>query len=73
MMLPSIRDADRLTEILDAFSALDDIRWSQRSNYSLINHCAPDLTADEKLLTHWLCYIADRQTAFQRVWDVGTT
>jgi hypothetical protein len=23
------------------------------------------------LLTHWLCYISDRQTRFERVWEVG--
>lgn len=66
-----IKDPDKLASILDIFSALDDVRWSYTANYNLINHCADDFTPDEKLLTHWLCYITDRQTAFERVWEVG--
>lgn len=66
-----IKDPSKLSEVLRIFSALDDVRWQDAGNYNLINYCKDDLTADEKLLTHWLCYIADRQTAFQRVWDVG--
>ncbi|MGO9705884.1 MAG: hypothetical protein ACLPYZ_11745 [Limisphaerales bacterium] len=66
-----INDPSNLRDILRIFSALDDARWSTAVNYNLINYCEDDLSPDEKLLTHWLCYIADRQTAFQRVWDVG--
>jgi len=66
-----VADAESLGRILHVFAHLDIVRWSQPANYNLINYCAEDLTADEKLLTHWLCYITDRQTAFERVWDVG--
>jgi len=61
----------RLYAIFRIFSRLDDIRWSEESNYNLINYCRDDLTANEKLLTHWLCYITDRQMPFERVWDIG--
>jgi hypothetical protein len=66
-----VTDARRLSDILNVFSDLDDIRWSQPVNYNLVNYCRTDLTPDERLLTHYLCYIMDRQTAFARVWDVG--
>ena len=66
-----LKDSSKLRDILRIFSALDDVRWRDAGNYNLINYCEDDFTPDEKLLTHWLCYIADRQTAFQRVWDVG--
>jgi len=66
-----ITNRDRLEIILRTFSQLDEIRWARSSNYNLINYCRRDLTADEKLLTHWLSYIMDRQMPFQRIWDVG--
>ncbi len=66
-----VQNAAILSEILKVFSALDDVRWSYTGNYNLINYCAPDFTPDEKLLSHWLCYVTDRQTAFERVWEVG--
>jgi hypothetical protein len=67
----SVTDIPKMRMILETFSHLDDIRWAAASNYNLINYCCEDLTPDEKLLTHWLCYIADRQMDFRRVWDVG--
>jgi len=66
-----ITDKSRLKIILRTFSQLDEIRWNTSSNYNLINYCRDDLTADEKLLTHWLSYIMDRQMPFQRIWDIG--
>jgi len=62
---------EKVKAILRAFASLDDIRWSSPTNYNLINYCSDDLTADEKLLTHWLCYITDRQMPFVRVWEIG--
>lgn len=50
---------------------IDKARWGNKENYNLINFYNVDLTNDVKILTHWLCYIADRQMAFERVWDVG--
>ncbi len=66
-----IKDTQALQIILEHFSHLDDIRWSQSGNYNLINYYKRGLTADEKLLTHWLCYIVDRQMPFMRIWDLG--
>ncbi|MEC9493041.1 hypothetical protein [Flexistipes sp.] len=60
-----------LKEIFNIFSFYDEIRWSSLGNYNLINFCNENLDDDTKLLTHWLCYITDRQTSFQRIWDVG--
>jgi len=67
----AITDVEKMVLILETFSQLDDIRWSMADNYNLINYSHDDLTSDEQLLTHWLCYITDRQTPFQRIWDVG--
>lgn len=66
-----VSDVNKMSEILNVFSGLDDIRWNEATNYNMINYCRNDLTAEEKLLTHWLCYITDRQMPFQRVWNVG--
>lgn len=60
-----LRDIFRITAFLD------EARWSRKSYYGQINFYKKDLSNDTKLLTHWLCYITDRQTAFERVWDVG--
>jgi hypothetical protein len=66
-----VTDTEKISAILEVFSLLDDIRWNEVSNYNLINYCRDDLTDDEKLLTHWLCYITDRQMPFERIWDIG--
>ncbi len=49
----------------------DEIRWKETSNYNLINFYRKGLDNDTKLLTHWICYITDRQMDFKRIWDVG--
>ena len=70
-MVISDGDVEKMIRILETFSQLDEIRWSAADNCNLINYCHDDLTRNEELLTHWLCYITDRQTPFQRIWDVG--
>lgn len=50
---------------------IDKARWGNKENYNLINFYRSDLSNDVKILTHWLCYIADRQMAFELIWDVG--
>lgn len=67
----TIADPARLRRVLETFSVLDDIRWEDPRNYAPLNYCCEDLLPHEQLLTHWLCYIADRQTPFRRIWDVG--
>ncbi len=60
-----------LKDIFKIISFYDEVRWNSISNYNLINFYKVDLEDDTKLLTHWLCYIADRQMAFERIWEVG--
>ena len=62
---------NKLNEIFKVISFYDNFRWSDSRNYNLINFFKDDLDADTKILTHWLCYIADRQMPFQIIWDVG--
>jgi len=60
-----------LINIFKVISFYDQVRWNSISNYNLINFYKPDLDDDTKLLTHLLCYITDRQMAFERIWEVG--
>ncbi len=60
-----------LKKIFKIISFYDEVRWASISNYNLINFYKNTLDDDERLLTHWLCYIADRQMAFERIWEVG--
>jgi len=60
-----------LKEIFKIISFYDGVRWSSISNYNLINFYKDQLDDDTKLLTHWICYITDRQMAFERIWEVG--
>lgn len=62
---------NKLNKIFEIVSFFDNCRWSYDENYNLINFYKDDLDNDTKLLTHWLCYIADRQMDFKRIWDVG--
>ncbi len=62
---------NKLTEIFKIISFYDDFRWEYSHNYNLINFFREDLEDDIKILTHWLCYITDRQMPFQRIWDIG--
>jgi hypothetical protein len=50
---------------------IDKARWQKTATESLINYALVELSDDEKILVHWLCYITDRQTAWERIWDVG--
>jgi len=63
--------SERLIKIFGIMSFYDDFRWARRDNYNLINFFRDDLEDDTKLLTHWLCYITDRQMPFKIIWDVG--
>jgi len=61
----------KLTEVFKIISFYDDYRWEFSHNYNLINFFKKDLQSDIKILTHWICYITDRQMPFQRIWDIG--
>ncbi|MDK2463290.1 MAG: hypothetical protein QI223_00730 [Candidatus Korarchaeota archaeon] len=66
-----IADRERLLEIFRMFAELDRVRWQVAENYNLVNYCVDSLSAEEKLLTHWVSYITDRQMPFEVVWEVG--
>ena len=67
----TVTDKPTLRGILEAFSFLDEVRWNAPSNYNLLNYCDEDISAGGKILTHWLCYVMDRQMPFLRVWEIG--
>ncbi|MDY6822012.1 MAG: hypothetical protein SVN78_10375 [Deferribacterota bacterium] len=66
-----IKDEKALIKIFKTISWLDDIRWRTAGNYNFINYSRSNLTNCEKILTHWICYITDRQMSFEIVWDKG--
>jgi hypothetical protein len=66
-----MENLEKLDKIFKIFSFLDDFRWKCTGNYNLINFYRNDLDDDSKILTHWLCYISDRQMPFEIIWDVG--
>lgn len=65
------KEEKQLEDLFLVSNFLDNARWSNTTNYNLINFFNNILNNDEKILTHWLCYITDRQTSFERVWDIG--
>lgn len=66
-----IKDKDSFIKICKVISWLDEKRWNDDNNYNFINFFRKDLSNSEKILTHWICYIADRQMPFEAVWDKG--
>ena len=66
-----IKDKDSFIQICKVISWLDDRRWNTEDNYNFINFFREDLSNSEKILTHWICYITDRQMPFEVVWDKG--
>jgi len=66
-----IKDKELLIKIFKTISWLDTHRWNTEDNYNFVNFFRNDLTSCEKILTHWICYITDRQMPFEIVWDKG--
>ena len=66
-----IKDKDSFILICKVISWLDGRRWNTEDNYNFINFFREDLSNSEKILTHWICYITDRQMPFEAVWDKG--
>ena len=62
---------NKLSSIFEIISFYDDFRWKNKNNNSLINFFKNDIDNDTKILTHWLCYITDRQMPYKIIWDVG--
>jgi hypothetical protein len=69
--LLKIKDQNSLIKICKVISWLDDRRWNTEDNYNFIHFFRDDLTNCEKIFTHWICYITDRQMPFEVVWDKG--
>lgn len=66
-----IKDETALIKIFKTISWLDYKRWNAGDNYYYINFSKKNLTNCEKILTHWLCYVTDRQMPFEIVWNKG--
>ena len=66
-----IKDKTALINIFKTISWLDYIRWRTAGNYNFVNYSRSNLTNCEKILTHWISYITDRQMSFEIVWDKG--
>ncbi|MCK4358589.1 MAG: hypothetical protein KAW92_07565 [Candidatus Cloacimonetes bacterium] len=65
----------KITKVFELIDFIDKARWGEENlpDEGLINFYkdADSLSNDTKLLTHWICYITDRQMPFQRIWDIG--
>ena len=68
-----IKNKDDIIRIFQTISWLDFRRWNIEENYNYINFYRDDLSNCEKILTHWICYIVDRQMPFEIVWDKKTS
>lgn len=66
-----IKNKDLLIRIFKTISWLDKQRWNKENQREFINFFKNSLTNCEKILTHWICYITDRQMPFEIVWDKG--
>jgi len=57
----------------DIIKIIDDFKWKKENKNTLydINYSHGNLKPEEKILTHWLCYIVDRGKKFEEIWDVG--
>ena len=69
--LLKIKDKDSFIKTCKIISWLDGRRWNTEDNYNFINFFREDLSNCKKILTHWICYITDRQMPFEVVWDKG--
>ncbi|MCK4481627.1 hypothetical protein KAU55_00260 [Candidatus Bathyarchaeota archaeon] len=66
-----VLDKQKILNIAKVISWLDDKRWRSSENGDFIHYFRNDLTNCEKILTHWICYITDRQMRFEAVWEKG--
>lgn len=68
-----------LNDLLKVTSFIDEARWKdvteqRRQGRMLINYSDPKWFRDNpdgRILTHYLCYITDRQMPYERIWNVG--
>ncbi len=65
---------DKAIRLFKIISWLDSNRWKSITNSNFINFCEEvdqNIDFDVMLLTHWLCYIVDRQMKFEKIWKEG--
>ena len=66
------RSKHDFVRLFKAMAWLDSKRWEHWKNRDFVNFFDKNvLTNCEKILTHWICYITDRQMAFEKIWDEG--
>ncbi len=66
-----IKNEDAIIKIWKVISWLDRQRWNPENLRNYVNFFQEDLSSCEKVLTHWVCYITDRQMPFELIWDKG--
>lgn len=67
-----IKNENLLIKIFKTISWLDAQRWNTEDNYNFVNFSGKvSLKNYEKILTHWICYITNRQMPFEIVWNKG--
>ena len=67
---------DILNQKLEILHFINNARWSEENNYYMSEYhplldTLKEKKDEAKLLTHWLCYISDRQTPFRRIFKEG--
>lgn len=67
----TIKDKNRLLEVLQIISWFDEKRWTKGATVFQPSYCQNELTASEKLLSHFLTYFFDRQMPIEIIWDKG--
>ena len=52
---------------------IDSCRWDAEcaNNIGLINYAHEEMSDDLRLITHWICYITDRQMPFEQIWEIA--
>ncbi len=61
---------EKIEDIFRKVSWFDKNRWIDDANYATMN-LSTELTNSEIILTHFLCYISDRQMPYYHIWDRG--
>lgn len=68
---PIIKNQDSIIRIFKVVSWLDSARWGAEQGRDFITFCRDDLRSPEKILTHWIGYVTDRQMPYEIVWEKG--
>lgn len=64
-------EKDNLINVFKIANFIDSARWGKDNEAVLIDYESLYLEPDQKILSHWLCYITDRRTDYRSVWDKG--